>query len=136
MSIMGSLAIMGGVTFALFDDSATAQSNTFATGNADLQISLDTGGVPDGFGSTVDGPDFTGVLPGQTRTYDFWLKNNSSDPIVLDLTADVNAITPADDPDQDIDNALLVRWVCDNDLNLDLSNDIPSSEFSPRDWLN
>lgn len=49
--------------------------------------------------------------------------------------ADVDAISPAGDGDQAIDNALLVSWVCDPENN-GFGDNTPTSEFSPRDWFN
>ncbi len=132
ISIVASLSLMAGATFAFFSDSATASNNTFATGNADLQLSLDG----ESFANSIPGPAFTNMAPGDTETYDFWLKNNSSASISLDLTADVSAINPNPDGDQLIDNTLLVSWVCDTDNDNDFSNNTPTSEYSPRDWLN
>lgn len=136
MSIFSALAIAGGTTYALLDDSVTATGNTFATGTANLEISLDNAGSPLGYGVTIEGPDFTGILPGESRSYDFWLRNNSTDPIVLDLNADVTTINPASDGAQDIDNALLVKWLCDLNFNDDLSDETATAAFSPRAWLN
>lgn len=135
LSILGALTIMGGATFAAFGDTATATANTFATGIAALKISQDNSG-PVSFLDTIPGPNFAGIIPGQTKNFDFWLKNESDTAITLNLTADVNAISPLDDPTQDIDNVLLVSWNCDTDLDNDLGNNTPSAEFSPRDWLN
>jgi predicted ribosomally synthesized peptide with SipW-like signal peptide len=135
MSIVASLAIMGGTTFALFDDSVTATNNTFAVGNADLQIAPDTGSGPGTFVESIPGPSFTGMFPGQTKTFEFWLKNSSTSTIDLALTADVSAINPAADGDQDVDNVLLVSWVCDTDGDGGVADNTPSSEFSPRDWF-
>ena len=136
ISIFSALAIMGGAAFALFSNSASAINNTFATGNADLQIAQDLSGTPDTFGDSITGPTFTGMFPGQSRTFDFWLRNNSSSAITLDLTADVNAINPSGDGDQAIDNALLISWTCDTTGNGSLGDETPTSEFSPRDWFN
>lgn len=135
ISIMGSLAIMGGVTFALFDDSVTATNNTFAAGNADLKIAPDATGSPGPYADTIPGPNFSGMFPGQTKTFEFWLKNESLSAIDLDLTADVEDILPSGDGDQVIDNALLVSWVCDTSGNGGLE-EAPTAEFSPRDWFN
>lgn len=136
LSIVSALTIMGGATYAAFSGSATATNNTFATGNADLQIALDTGNNTEVFGSNIAGPTFTGILPGQTKTFNFWLKNNSTTPIGLDVTADVSGIDPADDNSQVIDNTLLVSWTCDTNGNNSLGDETPTPEFSPRDWLN
>ncbi|OGH14012.1 MAG: hypothetical protein A2687_06115 [Candidatus Levybacteria bacterium RIFCSPHIGHO2_01_FULL_38_26] len=137
MSILTSLALLGGATFALFTDTATSEDNTFASGNADLQISLDDpDSSPVEFLDSIPGPNFTGIFPGESRDFDFWLKNNSSSVIDLDLTADVSSITPDPDGDQTIDNILLLSWTCDINGNGSLGDETPTAEFSPRDWLN
>lgn len=136
ISMFSALAVMGGATFAVFDDTSTATNNTFATGNANLQIATDTGSGPGTFVESIAGPNFSGIYPGQTKTFEFWLKNSSTAQIDLNLDADVSAISPDPDGDQLIDNTLLVSWVCDTDGDLSLGNNTPSSEFSPRDWFN
>lgn len=136
VSILAAIALMGGTTFAFFTDQASSTNNTFSTGNADLDIAPDTGTGPGGFAETISGPNFTGIIPGETRNFDFWLRNNSSTALGLDLLADISAINPVLDADQEIDNVLLISWNCDTDLDLSLGNNTPTSEFSPRDWLN
>lgn len=87
-SIFSALALMGGSAFALFSSQATSQNNTFATGNADLQIAEDIlPGDPDIYGSNIPAPavDQAGIFPGFTQGYKFWLKNNSTSTISLDL---------------------------------------------------
>jgi predicted ribosomally synthesized peptide with SipW-like signal peptide len=133
ISILSALTIMGGATFALFDDTVTATNNTFAVGNADLQISPDSGGTATGFADTITGPSFTGMFPGQTKTFEFWLKNNSQAAIDLDLKADIENIVNATDVTDEIDNTLLVSWVCDTSGNGGLE-ETPTAEFSPRAW--
>lgn len=134
LTILASAGIMAGATFAFFTDQATSTNNTFSAGNADLQIAVDVVGS-EVFADTIAGPNFTGMFPGETRNFDFWLKNNSASAINLNLTADVDDILPAADGVQDIDNELLVRWTCDLDGNLSLGDETPTSEFSPRDWF-
>jgi predicted ribosomally synthesized peptide with SipW-like signal peptide len=132
MSILGALVIMGGATFAAFSDSVTATGNTFAVGDANLEIALDSTGP---FNSTIEAPDFSGMFPGQTKEYTFWLRNNSTAAIDLDLVADVTSISDPVDANAEIDNVLLVSWVCDTDGNGGLVDNTPTSEFSPRAWL-
>lgn len=132
---MGALLIMGGATFAAFSDSVTATGNTFAVGDAELQIALDTGSGPGVYGDTIDAPNFSGMFPGQVKEYTFWLKNESSAAINLDLVADVTSVSDPVDANDMIDNVLLVSWVCDTDGNLGLGDNTPTAEFSPRDWL-
>lgn len=134
MSITAALLVMGGATYAAFSGSATATSNTFASGTVELLISLDPAGTDGTFSPTVNGEDFSGLLPGQTRTASFWLQNTSTDS-ALSLVSDVTAITDADDLTQQLDNQLLVSWTCDTNGDNSLGGETPSPEFSPRDWL-
>lgn len=135
MSIVGALAIVGSATYALFDDSATATNNTFATGDANLEIALDTVSGPGTFGDSIVGPNFAEMIPGDSEVFSFWLRNNGSVGINLDITGDVSSIVGAD-PDQELDNALLVSWTCDTTGDNSLGDETPTSEFSPRDWFN
>lgn len=135
LSIVAALTIMGGATFAQFSDSATVSGNTFSTGDSNLQIAANNAGIPGTYGESITGPTFTGIFPGQTKTFEFWLKNSSTAAINLDLLADVSAINPTDNITQTIDNVLLISWVCDTDGNGGLADNTPSSAFSPRDWF-
>lgn len=135
ISIVSALALLSGATFAFFSDQATSNGNTFSTGNADLQIAADVEGT-EVFTDSITGPNFSGLFPGETREFDFWLKNNSLSAIDLNLVADVSAINPTDDATQEIDNALLISWVCDTDGNGGVADNTPTAEFSPRAWLN
>ncbi len=135
VSIFGALALMAGTTFALFDDSATQTGNTFAVGNADLQIAPDVTGNPGTFVETIPGPSFSGMFPGQTKTFDFWLKNNSLAAIDLNILADVTSVVDPVDANDTIDNVLLVSWTCDISGNGSLGDETATSAFSPRDWL-
>jgi spore coat-associated protein N len=134
LSIVMALAVMTGGTLAFFTDTASSTGNTFSTGNADLQIAADVEGA-EAFSNSITGPNFSGIVPGEIKEFTFWLKNNSSGTINLDLTADVSAITPSSDVEQTIDNALLVSWVCDLSGDGNLADETPTSKFSPREWL-
>lgn len=135
-TIGASAALLVGATVAVFTDSVTQDSNTFAVGNGNLQIAPDTVSGPGVFVESIDGPSFNGMFPGQTKTFDFWLKNSSDAAIDLDLVADVTAITDPIDENDAIDNVLLVSWLCDQNGNGILGDETPTSEFSPRDWFN
>jgi hypothetical protein len=78
-----SLLIIAGVgaasvsaTQALFQDTAVLAENTFSTGTADLQVA--TSPVTD-YADSKAGFTNTSLLPGQTVTFPFRLRNNSSD---------------------------------------------------------
>lgn len=79
-SIFSALSLMGAGAFAAFTSQAVSQNNTFATGNADLQISTDNNSVPVLYGSEIPAPavNESGIFPGFTEGYAFWLKNNSA----------------------------------------------------------
>jgi predicted ribosomally synthesized peptide with SipW-like signal peptide len=135
MSIFGALAIMGGATYAAFSDSASVTGNTFASGVAGLQVAPDVSGAPGGFLDSITGPTFNDVIPGQTKTYFFWLKNGSTSTLNLNLAADVTAISAAADIDQEMDNSLLISWTCDTDNNNSLDNNSATTGESPRAFL-
>ena len=136
LSIFAALAVMGGATFAAFTDTATATNNTFASGNADLLIAVDGGlGEPnlEVFAPSIAGADFDNVFPGFNQNFMFWLKNTSDSNIELNITADLLNLVQTG---TDLDDALLIKWVCDlnNDTVLD-QNTEASSEFSVRQWV-
>jgi predicted ribosomally synthesized peptide with SipW-like signal peptide len=135
LSIIAALTILGGATYAAFVDTANQNTNTFSVGDADLLIAPDTGSGPGTFTDSITGPTFNGLVPGGTKNFDFWLKNDSTSVIGLDLTADVSAINPAPDGAQTLDNVLLIKWNCDTDGDLSLGNNTPTAEFSPRAWF-
>lgn len=97
MSIVTAMALMAGSTFALFSDTAISQNNTFSTATADLQISADddgnVGGAPVGYGNEIAAPAINelNMTPGFSKTYYFWLKNNSTG-VNMNLTATLNDI--------------------------------------------
>ncbi|MBP7832893.1 MAG: SipW-dependent-type signal peptide-containing protein [Candidatus Levybacteria bacterium] len=88
-SILAAVGLLSGATFAFFTDTATSQDNTFATGTADLQIAVDNAGVPGAFGAEITAPaiDEENIVPGFSKTYDFWLRNNSSTGIDMSIAA-------------------------------------------------
>lgn len=130
-SILASLTLLGGIAFAVFSDQATATANTFSSGNADLTIAPDTGSGPGTFASSISGASFSDIAPGFSDRFLFWLKNESTSDVDLDLTADVSSVAP---PSSDLGGALLISWTCDTDGNGGLADNTPSSEFSPQDW--
>lgn len=98
--ISTALALIGGATYALFSDQAVSGPNVFATGNADLQISLDTDkdGVRSEWANEVHPWDqymqnnWRNLYPGWEDTYHLWLKNNSSAPISLRVVPKIGNI--------------------------------------------
>jgi predicted ribosomally synthesized peptide with SipW-like signal peptide len=133
LSIGTAGALLVGATFALFTDQAQSTGNSFTSGNADLQIGLDTGDENTVvFQNSVDAPDYSNIAPGFTGNTDFWLKNNSSSAISLDVVADL--ANPSGESTELADN-LLISWNCDTDDDGSLSNNTPTSEFSMNQWL-
>lgn len=111
--IFGVLAAVAGLSVAQFSDSVTIDNSTFATGTVDLQIALNTGAdVPGTFGSLITGPDVSGLLPSETETFEFWLKNNTTDgPVSLDISALLTGITTTH---ADMNENLLVGFSCNS----------------------
>src|SRR3989344_9012088 len=96
MSILTSLALLSGATFALFTDQATSQDNTLSTGNASLLIANDVES-PGAYNESIAGVSFSDIAPGFTEDKDFWLKNNSSGDFSMDLTVDLDDIAAGPD---------------------------------------
>lgn len=133
MSILVALALAGGAAFAVFTDQASSVNNTFSSGNADLAIATDTGSGPGTFSASITGATFNNIFPGFQDRFLFWLKNQSTSTIDLDILADVSAIGP--NPGE-LRDTLLVSWTCDTDGNGGIADNTPSPEFSPDDWFN
>lgn len=92
--VLGAVSVLvGGVTYAALQDTATVADNTIATATANLEVSLD----PDcltGFGSEVAGFDFDGVVPGGAGSEDkhFCLKNTGEEAAPLNVVLTVPAL--------------------------------------------
>ncbi len=136
LSILSSLALMAGASFALFSDSASSQDNKFSTGNADLQIAEDVvpQGDPGTYFDSITGVSFSDIAPGFTMNKDFWLKNNSAGDFGMNLTVDLNDLkgtTP--DP---LDDNLMVMFRCDTDQTPGINEgDATTVSKSVADWL-
>src|SRR3989344_761954 len=94
LSILTTLALVGGATFALFSDSATSTDNTFSSGNASLLIA-NNDASPGTYAESIAGVSFSDIAPGFTMDKDFWLKNHSAGSFSMSTTVDL------DDPDLD-----------------------------------
>lgn len=139
LSIVTIVGLVGGATFALFTDQATANDSTFASGEADLKLALDAGaGEPAAlaFTDSIDGPDFTNLAPGFSGETTFWLKNTSTAAISLDIVADLADVTQVagGDSTANLADNLLVKWTCDTDDNGGVSDNTPTAEFSVNAW--
>lgn len=117
MSILASLAMLGGTTFALFTDQASSTENKFSTGNADLQITNDETSPPTDpvlpYSNSITGVSFSDIAPGFSEDKDFWLKNNSAGDFGMDVKVDFDNVTT----DADLGNALMIGFQCDTDEN-------------------
>jgi predicted ribosomally synthesized peptide with SipW-like signal peptide len=108
LSIMSALTIMGGATYAAFSDTATLTNNTFASGDASIQISV-TNNTEPAFGDTK--PGFVGAanfFPGHEETFQFWIRNISPSPITLNTVAKFTGVTG----NEDLQDNLLVTFNC------------------------
>jgi len=109
ISIVSSLAIMGGATYAAFTDTATLTDNTFAAGTAEIQVSKT--GVPAEFGGSV--PGFTGTAafyPGYSESYNFWVRNSDASTVPsLDVIAKITDVTATD---EEIQDNMTVTFAC------------------------
>lgn len=129
--IFGVLAAVAGVSSALFtSDPATASANTFTTGSANLSIAPDSAGTPGTYGSSITGANITGLTPGESATFVFWLKNDSTDTLELDLFADLANITA----NGDLGSMLKVQFTCDNKTNNSSQRDGDTTSKSLTTW--
>ena len=112
LSIVTTLILVGGSAFAAFSDTATSQNNTFATGDANLQIAADDNNSPGSYGNFIPAPavNETGIYPGFTKNYKFWLKNTSTSTINLNLAVDLSDIVTTGN--SDIANQFKISFKC------------------------
>ncbi len=110
LSIVAALTLMGGATYAQFVSTATLDNNTFATGDAELQIAPDVTNAPGTYASSITGFSATGLIfPGYSENFKFWLKNTSASSISLDSIAKFVDVTGGSELLQD---ALQVTFTC------------------------
>ena len=105
-------AVVGGTAYALFSSSVTASGVTFATGNANLEF-------------WSNGP---GVVPASTWTYnpynEFYLRNTSTSPISLRLSARLTAATG----DWGVLSPVITAWIGDD------AGAVGSGYYTLADW--
>lgn len=116
--IFGALAGVVGVSRAvLVTNVASATNNTFSTGTASLAIAPDVNGTAGTYSTTIPGFSATGLMPGETKTFKFWLKNTSA--IDLNLFADTtnttykNGADPITTTGTDLDTKMKLVFNCD-----------------------
>lgn len=94
LTVVAVAGLVGGATYAVFSNKVTSGPNTFATGNADLKIAIDTDkdGTKSAWSDLVT-PAFperwTNLYPGWEDSYWIYLKNESSAPIDLKARPEV-----------------------------------------------
>ncbi|HUV71563.1 MAG TPA: SipW-dependent-type signal peptide-containing protein [Clostridia bacterium] len=94
LAIVATVALVAGATYAAFTNKATSGPNTFATGNADLKIAIDTDkdGTKSAWQDSVI-PAFPerweNLYPGWEDSYWIYLKNESSAPIDLTVRPEI-----------------------------------------------
>ncbi len=112
ISILASLALVGGATFALFSDVATSSDNTFATGTLNLQIDDTDQSATESVTGSIFANNFA---PGQSVTSFISLHNPvGSLPIAeVEMTADTLETA---DPDglSDLRNVLQLAVMVDD----------------------
>jgi len=152
-AIIVTMGIAAGVTYAVFTNAATSGPNTFATGNADLKIAIDTDkdGVKSAWNDSVT-PAFperwTNLYPGWEDSYWIYLKNESSAPIDLRVRPEITITSESywemeDKIEMEIDwrsgghstgNWPLRAWITPPDDNPDLDPVLaPGQEAGP--WV-
>lgn len=82
--ILGTAVIVASATYAVFHDTATVSGNTFSSGDADLKIKMPAEGCAD-WSDSCSGVSWSGVYPGWNKSYNLYLKNESSSPIILQI---------------------------------------------------
>lgn len=123
MGIAMTVAVIGGVAYAAFSDTASVEGVSFSAGDATLSV-WDGDSYEQTFTS---GWNFSGMYPGYTNsTQTFWLKNESTSPVTFDITGTLRsgvtgdwtelspnvevAIIPVSDTDPAGDYHTLAAW--------------------------
>lgn len=86
-SIIAASSLIATGTYAVFTAQVKNTSNTFATGNASLQIKNETSQSWD---SSYSGKSWSNIYPGWSDTYQVYLKNTSLAPISLRINPQLN----------------------------------------------
>lgn len=109
MSIATATTMMGTSAFAAFTTTATAKGNTFSTGTASLLISTDVNGP---FTASITNPfTATGITPGFSQGYTFYLRNDGTDPLSV-TSSFANGVS-----DATLEGVLLTDFECNNAAN-------------------
>lgn len=109
LSIMASLAIMGGATFAFFSDQASSTGNTFGAGSLDLQIDDSNEPTPvDNVTATFNMPS---IAPGDKSSQEISFHNNGTVSIAEIAMGLTSTNTDPDADASDIRNVLNLQVV-------------------------
>lgn len=106
MSILGSLAIMAGATFAFFSDTASSSNNTFGASNLNLQIANPGDAA---FSEDVSATfNFNDIAPGLTKaaTLSF---SNAGTTSIAEIAMGVTTSSLVNNGNGDIRNVLTMR---------------------------
>jgi len=87
LTITALIVLVAGVTQAVWTDPATITDNTFTSGNADLDL-WDGSDWQDTINTFSD----VNIYPGWTKDFTFYVKNNSSADIPLDITVELSSL--------------------------------------------
>ncbi|OGK69802.1 hypothetical protein A2446_02365 [Candidatus Roizmanbacteria bacterium RIFOXYC2_FULL_38_9] len=120
-------AVVGGTAYALFSSSVTASGVTFATGNANLEFwSNGPGVVPAStWTQNVTFPTtFQNLYPGYNGYNEFYLRNTSTSPISLRLSARLTAATG----DWGVLSPVITAWIGDD------AGAVGSGYYTLADW--
>lgn len=136
--VFGVLAAVVGVSVAVFTDQAAITESQFTTGTVELDIAPNTEGPlvddtddsPGSFNATsISGPIITDLLPTEIETFEFWLRNSTTDG---DVSLSLNtAVAAVGTPDPDVSANLLISFACDDDGDGVITGDDPAIGPTP-----
>lgn len=93
ISILTAVSIVSASAFALFSDTAELRGITFATGNADLLVGVNSNDLRETYPVLASDFQFLELAPGKNNIDNpqpMVLKNNSSSPIKLSVNGKLN----------------------------------------------
>jgi len=133
LAIAATLALVGGATYAVFSDPATSGPNTFATGNADLQLRHQ---LNQDWANSYGGSKWSNLYPGWTDSYNVYLKNNSSSPISLRVFPKIANVTGVGSGYGILLDNVYLQFLYEDGTPVVNSNGKPCENVPLRWWLN
>jgi len=103
-TIIALVILVAGATKASWDDNTTIADNSFTSGNADLDL-----WDGDSWEDTISTFSDLNIYPGWTKDFTFYIKNNSTANIPLDITVELNSL----DGDTDLRENLNLEFIWD-----------------------